>query len=185
MQKWTTRSFDIQGPVFFGALKRVDDRGFFTERFRADELKTLGLKENFVQDNFSHSIHKVLRGLHYQWDRPQGKLVTCVRGRIFDVAVDLRRLSPTYGQTISIILSGDEPGWFWIPAGFAHGFVTLSEDGADVWYKVNNYYNGSAEGAIRWDDPSLKIQWPVTDPIVSPKDEAAPSFTTYMSHPRF
>ena len=179
------KKFSVQGPVLIDVKKFQDDRGFFAERYKKNWLLDLGLDIDFVQDNFSRSAAQVLRGLHFQFDRPQGKLVTCLRGKIFDVAVDIRKDSPTLGQSVSVELDGDNPQWFWIPAGFAHGFAVLSDDGADLLYKVDNYYNGKGEGAIHWNDADLKITWPIQKPLLSPKDEAAGSFKSYLLAPKF
>ena len=130
-----------------------------------------------MQDNFSRSNYKVLRGLHYQTDPQQGKLVTCLNGEIFDVCVDLRKSSSTYGQHISINLRGDEPSCLWIPPGFAHGFCVLSQNGADVMYKVDSAYNPKTEGCILWNAANLGVSWPIQDPILSEKD--AKGFTSY------
>lgn len=161
-----------------------DERGFFSERYRENLFKPLGLV-NFVQENFSRSSPKVLRGLHYQWDQPQGKLVTCLRGEIFDVAVDIRKSSPTFGQHVSVQLSGTNPQWLWVPAGFAHGFCVLGNEDADVMYKVNNYWNGAGESGIVWNDPDLKIKWPISDPLLSPKDAVMKTLSEYAKNAKF
>jgi len=145
-------------PQVFG-----DARGFFFESFnqQAFNLAT-GLSENFVQDNHSRSAKGVLRGLHYQIQRPQGKLVRVVRGAVFDVAVDIRRSSPTFGQWVGAELSEDNHKQFWVPAGFAHGFVVLSET-ADFLYKTTDYYSPAHERCMAWNDPVLGITWPALD----------------------
>lgn len=154
-----------------------DDRGFFYETFHADRYQRIAnIKYPFVQDNFSRSSKNVLRGLHYQVKNPQGKIVRVVKGKVFDVAVDIRKDSPTLGQWVSQILSGSNKKQFWIPPGFAHGFLVLS-DTADLEYKCTNYYDSSDEGSIIWNDPSLQIDWPVKNPILSEKDSKAPSFS--------
>ena len=168
--------FEIEGPLLIEPRLFKDERGFFVERFREDQLREIGIQNHFIQDNFSRSEWKVLRGLHYQYDKPQSKLVTCTRGTILDVAVDIRKSSPTFGQAVQVELSGDNPQWLWIPAGFAHGFAVLSEEGADLLYKVDAPYNPKGEGAIRWDDPDLKINWTVSNPLVSERDQGAMSF---------
>ena len=127
----------------------------------------------FVQDNHSRSQKNVLRGLHFQINKPQGKLVRVVAGCVFDVAVDMRLDSKTYGQWEGVILSGNNKKQFWIPPGFAHGFVVVSES-ADFEYKCTDYYDPSDEGSIRWNDPDVAIDWPISDPILSPKDGKAP-----------
>ncbi|MBL7544845.1 MAG: dTDP-4-dehydrorhamnose 3,5-epimerase [Bdellovibrionaceae bacterium] len=178
------KEFKISGPKLITLKTFGDDRGFFCERFKLDPFAEIGIK-NLVQDNFSRSTSKVLRGLHYQWDKPQGKLVTVTRGSIFDVAVDIRKDSPTFGQHISVVLTDTQPQWFWIPAGFAHGFCVVDDQGADVMYKVDNYWNGKGESGIAWNDPTLKIDWPYTDPELSPKDSINKSFKDYTSDPKF
>jgi dTDP-4-dehydrorhamnose 3,5-epimerase len=150
-----------------------DDRGFFYESFNADVFARhvdIGLPTSFLQDNHSRSTERVLRGLHYQLDRPQGKLVTCVRGEIFDVAVDIRVGSPTFGRWMGLTLSGDAPRYVWIPAGFAHGFCTLSSV-ADVIYKCTDLYVPQDDRGVLWSDESIGISWPVRDPILSAKDQ--------------
>jgi dTDP-4-dehydrorhamnose 3,5-epimerase len=150
-----------------------DDRGFFYEAFNAETFsahRDVGLPTAFVQDNHSRSAQGVLRGMHYQLDRPQGKLVTCVRGAIFDVAVDIRVGSPTFGRWVAVTLDGDAPRYLWIPPGFAHGFCVLTPV-ADVIYKCTDVYVGSDDRGILWSDASLGIQWPERHPIISPKDE--------------
>jgi dTDP-4-dehydrorhamnose 3,5-epimerase len=159
----------IIDPVVFG-----DERGFFMESYnqrRFEEILGAGL--TFVQDNHSRSTRGVLRGLHYQIENPQAKLVRVVSGEIFDVAVDIRRGSPTFGKWVGELLSADNKKQMWVPEGFAHGFLVLSE-GAEVLYKASDYYNSKAERAIRWDDPSIGIVWPLTgEPVLSAKDQAA------------
>ncbi len=163
-----------------------DARGFFTERFHRERFREIGLPvDDFVQDNFSRSSVRVLRGLHFQFDQPQGKLVTATSGRIFDVAVDIRKDSPTFGQWVGVELDSEKPAWFWVPAGFAHGFVVLSEQGADVLYKVNAYYNPKGEGGILWNDKDLGIEWPVFEPLLSPRDQQLMSWADYQKSPRF
>lgn len=152
-------------PKIFG-----DERGFFMETFRAERYAELaGITLPFVQDNHSRSSHEVLRGLHYQKTKPQGKLVRVVRGEVFDVAVDIRQDSPTFSQWEGVILSEENKTQFWVPPGFAHGFVVLS-DTADFEYKCTDYYDPSDEGSIMWDDPDLNIAWPIKHPKLSHKD---------------
>ncbi len=164
------------GPVPFLIQPRrfTDSRGFFTERFRQDVFTKLGLSHEFAQDNFSHSLPGVLRGLHYQHTPAQGKLVTCTNGAVFDVAVDLRPGSPTFGRWQGVELTAKDPLWFWIPAGFAHGFCVLGKEPADVWYKVDTPYNPDGEGGIVWNDPTLCIKWPIEAPLISPRDANLP-----------
>lgn len=151
-----------------------DDRGFFLETFQAERYaKLAGITLPFVQDNHSYSSKGVLRGLHYQKTKPQGKLVRVVRGEVYDVAVDLRQDSPTFGQWEAVILSEENKIQFWIPPGFAHGFVVLSET-VDFEYKCTDYYNPSDERSLLWNDPDMCIPWPVKNPILSEKDLLAP-----------
>lgn len=159
-------------PKVFG-----DERGFFYESFNQQTFNQVtGLDEKFVQDNHSRSAKGVLRGLHYQLQQPQGKLVRVVRGAVFDVAVDIRKSSPTFGQWAGIELTEENHKQFWIPAGFAHGFVVLS-DSADFLYKTTEYYAPEFDRCIRWDDPTLRITWPLkAQPQVSPKDNDGASF---------
>jgi dTDP-4-dehydrorhamnose 3,5-epimerase len=160
-------------PKVFG-----DARGFFYESFnQRDFAKATGLDLTFVQDNHSKSAQGVLRGLHYQVQNPQGKLVRVVAGEVFDVAVDIRRDSPTFGQWVGEILSGDNKRQLWVPPGLAHGFVVLSEH-AEFLYKTTDYYAPEHERCIAWDDPTLAIEWPVmmTAPKLSAKDAAGASF---------
>jgi dTDP-4-dehydrorhamnose 3,5-epimerase len=151
----------------------ADDRGFFFETYRNDRYAEAGIDAEFVQDNYSRSIRGTLRGLHFQEPKPQGKLVQAVRGEIYDVIVDVRRGSPTFGKWIVVELSGETPKQIWIPPGFAHGFCVTSES-ADFHYKCTAYYAPEAERTIRWDDPALGIRWPVDKPLLSKKDTVAP-----------
>lgn len=165
-----------------------DARGFFTERYKREEYQAAGITTDFIQDNYSRSAFGVLRGLHFQYDKPQGKLITCTRGRIFDVAVDIRKSSATFGKVVTTILDGAQPSWFWIPVGFAHGFAVLSDEGADLWYKVDASYNPQGEGSIAWNDPDLNIQWPkeiMGSLSLSGRDKDAPSFADYKKNPLF
>lgn len=153
-----------------------DDRGFFMERFKGPEFEKAGLPTNFSQDNHSRSKPKVIRGLHFQHHPWQGKLVSVLRGRIWDVVVDLRIQSPTFGKSLGLELSGDTGGMLWVPGGFAHGFCAIGSEDADVLYKVDQLYSPAHEGGIYWADPQLQIPWPVTNPIVSRRDQMLPSF---------
>ncbi|MFK4133700.1 dTDP-4-dehydrorhamnose 3,5-epimerase [Pseudomonas luteola] len=147
-----------------------DSRGFFLETFQADRYAELaGITLPFVQDNHSRSTRGVLRGLHFQRSRPQGKLVRCVKGEVLDVAVDIRQDSPTFGRWVAEILSEDNKRQLWIPPGLAHGFVVLSET-ADFEYKCTDYYDPSVEGCLIWNDPDLGIDWKISDPQLSAKD---------------
>ncbi|BAZ41274.1 dTDP-4-dehydrorhamnose 3,5-epimerase [Calothrix sp. NIES-4101] len=154
-----------------------DDRGFFFESYNQQKfIEKTALNLNFVQDNQSLSKQNVLRGLHYQIIQPQGKLVRAVSGNIFDVAVDIRQSSPTFGQWVGYELSAENKRQLWIPAGFAHGFVVLSEV-AEVLYKTTDYYAPSGDRTILWNDTDLAIDWQLTtDPILSPKDQAGKAF---------
>lgn len=166
--------------VFIEGLKVVsldvyrDSRGFFVERFNKKTFENHNLPTEFIQDNFSRSLPGVIRGLHYQNNPSQAKLVGCVRGRIWDVAVDIRKDSPTFGQYFAMELSGDNGKLLYIPAGFAHGFSVLGEEEADVHYKVDGVYNKAGEGGIIYNDPDLAIVWGVANPIVSDKDKILP-----------
>ncbi len=148
-----------------------DERGYFLETFQARRYAQAGIPGPFVQDNLSFSRRGVLRGLHYQHPHGQGKLVWVLQGEVFDVAVDIRRGSPTFGRWVGVWLSAENRRQVWIPPGFAHGFCVVSET-ALFAYKCTDYYAPEAEGTVRWDDPDLGIAWPVRDPIVSPKDAA-------------
>ncbi len=149
-----------------------DSRGYFFESFNSRELAKIGINHQFVQDNQSRSVRSVLRGLHYQIRQPQGKLVRVVRGEVFDVAVDIRRSSSKFGKWAGVILSEQNKQLFWIPPGFAHGFLVLSET-ADFLYKTTDFYSPADERTIRWNDPQLGIEWPLKgEPVVSPKDAA-------------
>ena len=175
----TAAGVPVQGPLLLTPQVFGDPRGFFFESWNQQAFNAAAGDTAFVQDNHSRSSRGVLRGLHYQLPpHPQGKLVRCVAGEIFDVAVDLRRSSPTYGQWVGTMLSGENHQQLWLPAGFAHGFFTLSEQ-ADVLYKTTDVWSRDCERAIRWDDPALAIAWPLealagAEPQLSEKDAAAP-----------
>ncbi|HYO16595.1 MAG TPA: dTDP-4-dehydrorhamnose 3,5-epimerase [Thermoanaerobaculia bacterium] len=149
-----------------------DDRGFFLETWQAERYREGGLPTTFVQDNHSFSVRNVLRGLHAQLRHPQGKLVRAVLGEIYDVAVDIRPDSPTFGKWVGEILSGDNFRQIWIPPGFAHGFCVLSET-AHVLYKCTELYRRDDEVSILWSDPEIGIEWPTREPLLSPKDRQA------------
>lgn len=150
-----------------------DERGFFLETFQADRYAELaGITLPFVQDNYSRSSKDVLRGLHFQKTKPQGKLVRVVKGQVYDVAVDIRHGSSTFGQWEAVILSEENKTQFWVPPGFAHGFIVLS-DAADFEYKCTDYYDPADEGSILWSDSDLDIPWPIDDPKLSDKDANA------------
>ena len=163
----------IVEPDVFG-----DHRGFFMEAWHAEKFATGGIDAQFVQDNHSRSSKGILRGLHYQIKQPQGKLVRVLRGEVFDVAVDLRRNSPTFGKWFGMYLNDISNQMLWVPPGFAHGFYVISEQ-ADFFYKCTDFYAQEHERAIRWDDPDLAIDWPLTGdqkPVLAPKDAEAEFF---------
>ncbi|MBI5965092.1 MAG: dTDP-4-dehydrorhamnose 3,5-epimerase [Chloroflexi bacterium] len=149
-----------------------DERGFFLESYQKQQFINAGISSDFVQDNHSRSRQETLRGLHYQIQQPQGKLVRVVAGEIFDVAVDLRRTSPTFGEWVGFYLSADNKKQMWVPPGFAHGFYVISA-WAEMLYKTTDYYAPKWERTLLWNDPSIGIQWPLVDgkaPLLSPKD---------------
>ena len=149
-----------------------DERGFFMETYREDQFKALGLPTSFVQDNHSRSKHGVLRGLHFQYDPPMGKLMRVTIGRAFLVAVDIRKGSPTLGKWWGTELSAENKQWMWAPASFARGFCVLS-DWAEIQYKTTGLYNAASDIAIRFDDPDIGIKWPIADPQISERDRRA------------
>ncbi|MBI0005867.1 dTDP-4-dehydrorhamnose 3,5-epimerase [Gilliamella sp. W8126] len=153
-----------------------DNRGYFFETFQKERYqKLLGINYEFVQDNFSRSFKNVLRGMHFQVDYPQGKLLRVVQGKVFDVAIDIRKDSPTFGQWVGMILSAENNKQLWVPPGFAHGFLVLS-DIADFEYKCTNYYDSKSERCLLWNDPTINISWPISNPILSAKDKLGKSF---------
>ncbi|MDC9513041.1 dTDP-4-dehydrorhamnose 3,5-epimerase [Pseudoalteromonas sp. CST5] len=161
-------------PQVFG-----DERGFFMETFRADLFNQHCGERTFVQENHSKSAHGILRGLHYQTQNTQGKLVRVTQGEVFDVAVDMRKSSPTYGQWVGVLLSAENKRQLWVPEGFAHGFY-VTTDSAEFVYKCTDIYNPNAEVSIKWDDPTLNIEWPLVEgklPQLSAKDEVGLAFT--------
>lgn len=164
---------DLPGCLVIEPRVFQDERGVFFESFNADRLAEHGLRPTFVQGNVSTSSHGVLRGLHYQWPKPQGKYVSVVEGEVWDVAVDIRRGSPTFGRWTAVVLSAENRRHFWVPEGFAHGFVALSKR-AVFTYLCTATYDAAADANIRWDDPNLAIDWPVSEPQLSPKDARAP-----------
>jgi dTDP-4-dehydrorhamnose 3,5-epimerase len=170
---------EIPGVIIIEPHLFEDSRGFFMETYQARKFAQAGIDLNFVQDNHSRSSRSTLRGLHYQIQHPQGKLVRVVAGEIYDVAVDIRRSSPTFGRSVGVQLSAQNKRQFWIPPGFAHGFYVLSEQ-ADVLYKATDYYDPTSERMIIWNDPTLKVPWPIPpgeSQILSPKDLAGLLFT--------
>ncbi len=154
-----------------------DARGFFYETWRDDVFAAAGIDARFVQDNHSHSVRHTLRGLHYQIQHPQGKLVRVVRGTVFDVAVDMRRSSPRCGQWVGVTLSAENCTMLWVPPGFAHGYLALTDE-IDLLYKCTDFYSLKDERAVRWNDPRVAVNWPLpnTAPVLSDKDAAAPLF---------
>jgi dTDP-4-dehydrorhamnose 3,5-epimerase len=163
----------LEGCVIIEPRVFGDERGFFLETYQAVRYEQeAGIDLPFIQDNHSRSARGVLRGLHFQKTKPQGKLVRVVRGEVYDVAVDIRKGSATFGEWEGVILSEDNKKQFWVPPGFAHGFVVLS-DTADFEYKCTDYYDRSDEGSILWSDPDLNIPWPIANPVLSTKDESA------------
>jgi dTDP-4-dehydrorhamnose 3,5-epimerase len=159
-----------------------DERGWFTEVLREDALAELGIDARFVQVNQSRSVRGVVRGLHFQWDPPMGKLMRVVSGRAFLVAVDIRRDSPTLGRSVTLEASADEPVLVWAPPSFARGFAALS-DVAEIEYFCTATYNAAGESGIRWDDPELAIPWPVAGPLLSPKDAVAGTLADWLTRP--
>jgi dTDP-4-dehydrorhamnose 3,5-epimerase len=150
-----------------------DARGYFFESFHADKYKALGIDVKFVQSNVSRSARGVLRGLHYQWPNPQGKLVSVLDGEVYDVAVDIRRGSPTFAQWAAAMLTADNHRQLWIPEGFAHGFCVVS-DAATFMYQGTALYDPAADAGVRWNDAAIGIDWPVAEPRLSAKDETNP-----------
>lgn len=155
-------------PQVFG-----DSRGFFYESYNEAKYREAGIERKFVQSNVSRSARGVLRGLHYQWPHPQGKLVSVLEGEVYDVAVDIRRGSPTFGQWTGVMLTAENHRHFWIPEGFAHGFCVVSEF-ATFSYQCTDLYDAKADGGVRWDDPAIGIDWPISAPLLSEKDSKAP-----------
>jgi dTDP-4-dehydrorhamnose 3,5-epimerase len=162
-----------------------DDRGFFMESWNQREFEQAGITAKFVQDSHSASVRGVLRGMHYQDMRePMAKLVRCTLGRVLDVAIDLRSSSPTYGKWFSLELTAENKTLLFVPEGFAHGFLTLS-DRCEVQYKQTAFYNPAAEGGIVWNDPDVGISWPISNPILSAKDQRQQTFAEYRTRPAF
>lgn len=171
---FTFQQLAIPDVTLIEARRFSDERGFFLETYKQSAFAAHGINLSFVQDNYSHSVRGVLRGLHYQTPpQAQGKLVQVLRGEVFDVAVDIRVGSPTYGRWVGVHLSGDRFQLLYIPVGFAHGFCVLSEQ-ADVHYKVTAEYAPDLETGIRWNDSDVGVNWPIADSIVSPRDAALP-----------
>jgi len=163
----------LDGVVLIEPEVHGDERGFLVETFRDDGWRELGVEVEFVQENHSRSGRGILRGLHFQTRPGQGKLVRCLRGRIWDVAVDLRRDSPTYRRWEGYELDDERHRQLFVPAGFGHGFCVLSEQ-ADVAYKLSSYYDPATEAGIAWDDPAVGVEWPISEPVLSERDRTAP-----------
>lgn len=161
-------------PKVFG-----DARGFFLESYQAERYRQLGIQHTFVQDNHSRSARGVLRGLHFQRSRPQGKLVSVSRGSVYDVAVDINPASPTCGQFVAVELNDENHRQLWIPPGYAHGFCVLS-DIADFQYKCTDYYIPEDEGSLLWNDPQVNIPWPIEQPLLSAKDQRNPTLAQLL-----
>ena len=174
----------LPGVVLLQPKVYRDDRGFFLESYRADRFRDAGIPDAFVQDNHSRSQKGVLRGLHYQEPNAQGKLVRCTRGAIFDVAVDIRKGSPTFGKWFGVELNDRSNQILWVPPGFAHGFCARADD-TDVLYKVTAFYDPKSDRSIVWNDPDIGIAWPIRDARLSPKDAAAPRLRDAAVLPRF
>ena len=178
----TTEKTDLQDVIIVHPEIFRDERGFFSEIYRADQFKELGLPETFVQFNHSGSVRGVLRGLHFQWEPPMGKLMRVTRGEAWLVAVDIRKNSPNLGRYFGKKLTAEVPELIWAPAGFARGFCVLS-DYAEIQYLTTGVYNHAAESGIRWNDPALGIDWPIKDPQVSKKDETAQTLEEWLAKP--
>ncbi|MFZ0869607.1 MAG: dTDP-4-dehydrorhamnose 3,5-epimerase [Rhodanobacter sp.] len=163
-------------PQVFG-----DSRGFFYESYNQGQWEKAGIQADFIQTNVSRSARGVLRGLHYQWPNPQGKLVSVLEGEVYDVAVDIRHGSPTFGQSIGVMLTAENHRHFWVPEGFAHGFCVLSEF-ATFTYQCTALYDREADAGIRWNDADLGIDWPVSDPLLSDKDIRTPLLRDVATH---
>lgn len=178
MRKFTFTKTSIDGVIIAEPAAFTDERGFFMETYQKEDFKAGGINADFVQDNHSKSVKGVLRGLHYQINYPQSKLVRCIKGEVFDVVVDLRKDSPTYGKWEGVILSAENRKQLFIPKGFAHGFLVLSDE-AELIYKVDDYYHQNDEGGIMWNDPAIGIKWPISDGtelILSHKDKKHHAF---------
>lgn len=167
-------STQLPGVKVFTPQVYRDARGFFMELFHARSYREFGVARPFVQDNLSHSCRGALRGLHYQLHHPQAKLVTVLRGEVFDVAVDIRRGSPSFGQWTGVLLSEENRRQLLIPEGFAHGFCVLSEE-ADVFYKCTDFFMPEDDRGVLWSDPELAVAWPIADPVISEKDRRHPT----------
>jgi dTDP-4-dehydrorhamnose 3,5-epimerase len=183
--KITVTKTDLDGVVLIDTKYFQDERGFFIESWHQRDFADAGLTMTFVQDGHSRSQRGTLRGMHYQdMTAPMGKLLRCTVGTIFDVAIDLRVGSPTFGKWISVELSADNKRQIYVPEGFAHGFQAVS-DVAEVQYRQTGFYTPASEGAIAWNDPDVGITWPIPNPTLSAKDQKAPSLRHYLEKPAF
>jgi dTDP-4-dehydrorhamnose 3,5-epimerase len=169
----------LPGVLIIEPVVHGDSRGFFMETWREDEYRKLGIQENFVQDNHSRSGKSVLRGLHFQQKKPQGKLVRVSRGSVFDVAVDVNRNSPTFKKWVGVELSDENFRQFYVPPGYAHGFCVLSNV-ADFIYKCTAYYDRADEVGFRWNDPEIAVEWPIKEPLLSERDKNLPLLRDYL-----
>lgn len=163
----------FEGVTVLEPQQFADDRGFFLECFELSRYRAIGINENFVQDNHSRSTKGVLRGMHFTKKNPQAQILTIMRGKIYDVVVDVRNGSPTFGKWFGVELSDEGPCQIYMTNGFAHGFCVLS-DFADLHYKVSQKYDPKDEGGLRWDDPTVSIKWPITAPLISDRDRMHP-----------
>lgn len=171
---FTFKTLSIPGVILIEPRAFGDDRGFFMETYKYSDFASAGIEESFVQDNYSRSLTGILRGLHYQKNpNAQGKLVQCITGRIFDAAADIRKGSPSFGKWVAAELSGDNKLMLYVPSGFAHGFLVLSET-ADVMYKCTKEYSPADDRGIIWNDPDIGIEWPLKEPLLSGKDREHP-----------
>ena len=179
----TVESRHLDGVVVVVPDIFKDGRGFFSETFRADQFKSLGLPTDFLQDNHSRSARGVVRGLHFQWEPPMGKLMRVTLGSAFLVAVDIRKGSPTLGKWVGMECSAENRRMVWAPAGFARGFCALS-DATEIQYKCTGIYNSQAESAVRWNDPAIGVVWPLGDVTVSEKDRTARTLAEWLDSPQ-
>jgi dTDP-4-dehydrorhamnose 3,5-epimerase len=168
-----TQETELNGVLIIEPDTFPDERGYFMETYHQEKYQAIGIKRDFVQDNLSYSLRGTLRGLHYQYPRSQAKLIQVIRGEIFDVVVDIRRGSPTFGRWTGLLLSDENKRQLFVPEGFAHGFCALSAT-ALVCYKCSDFYAPESEGGIVWLDPGIGIKWPIPDPLVSDKDRSYP-----------
>lgn len=176
-----TSPTDLRDVVIVSADPYRDERGFFFESFRADQFRVLGLPTEFVQDNHSGSKRGVIRGLHFQWEPPMGKLMRVTVGAAYLVAVDIRKGSPTLGRWVAVEATAENGKQLWAPAGFARGFCALTD--CEVQYKCTGIYNSKNESGIRWNDPAIGIAWPIREPILSPKDAQAQTLADWLARP--